>query len=114
MIAALRAIWAIGGLKVAAAAGLTLLVAYAAGYALGRYDERGETGNEALQARNEGLQQVIDTYRKVYGASIERAKADAAALQEARKLLEEYEDGLDPHIACTLSPDDARRLRDIR
>ncbi|OCP17387.1 MULTISPECIES: hypothetical protein [unclassified Ensifer] len=114
MIAVLRALGLATVLKAAAAALIATAGAYGAGYMHGRSVGTAARDQSALKAQNEGLQQVIETYRKIYGASAERSKADAVELADARRKLEEYQHELQPDAACVLSPDDARQLRDIR
>lgn len=110
-----------GGSQVAASAivllgGLMAAIAiYGSGYWAGRVAAKANCKTAVLEAANADLQKALKDQREITQRANARSVSDAAELTQLRNQVEdlthefETKDG-----ACLLSPDDARRLRNIR
>lgn len=111
----------VGGSQVAASAvallgGLTAAIAiYGSGYWAGRVAAKANCKTAVLEAANADLQKALKDQREITRRANDRSANDATELSTLRNQVEdlthEFETKGD---ACLLSPDDARRLRNIR
>lgn len=111
----------VGGSQIAATAIVCLLclalalIVWGSGYAAGKARAEANCKTSVLEASNRSLQKALEDHREIARRANARTVADAAELSTLRAQVEdmnhEFENQGD---VCTLSPDDARRLRDIR
>lgn len=111
----------VGGSQIAATAIVCLsclalvLIVWGSGYAAGKIRAEANCKTAVLEASNTALQKSLEDQREIARRANARTVADAAELSTLRTQVEdlthEFENQGD---VCTLSPDDARRLRNIR
>lgn len=91
------------------------IIVWGSGYSAGRSRAEADCRTAVLEADNESLRKALRDQREIAEAANARATADAAELSTLREQVEDLTDAFDAEAAaCTLSDDDARRLRDIR
>lgn len=111
----------VGGSQVAANAIVLLaclifaLIVWGSGYIAGRSRAEASCQTAVLEASNTSLQKALDDQREIARRANDRAVTDAAELSTLRTQVEDLTDEFETQgSACTLSSDDARKLRSIR
>lgn len=111
----------VGGSQVAANAIVLLaclifaLIVWGSGYWTGRSRAEASCQTAVLEASNRSLQKALEDQREIARRANARAVTDAGELSTLRTQVEELTDEFETHgNVCTLSSDDARRLRSIR
>ena len=111
----------VGGSQLAASAIIMLgsliaaVAVYGSGYWAGRAAAKATCQTAVLEADNKALSKALADSREIARRANDRSVTDAAELSTLRSQVEDLTHDFEKKgAACVLSPDDARRLRNIR